>query len=110
MFETQKPGFHREQIKAMIRMRGSTLVRISTDAGMPHTSASAGLFRPFPKANRVIAAFLGLSLHDLWPDWYDRDGLRIRAKRSPACKSSDSGDKSHAKNSKIHTDGRGAHV
>lgn len=110
MSETTVPGFHREQIKAMVRMRGSTLRRISLEARLDRGSASVGLLRPFPAANRAIASFLGLSLHDLWPQWYDREGRRIGTERSPASKSRESGGKSHAKNSGSRTSGRDAHV
>lgn len=78
-------GMHREDIKSMIRKRGSTLRRISINAGLEKATVSICLRRPSPKANRAVAAFLGLPLHVLWPQWYDALGRRIRRSRaSPA--------------------------
>lgn len=72
-----KKGPHREDIKAAIRKRGSTLADISTQAGLGRKSASYALVVPMPTANRAIAAFLGRTVHDLWPNWYDQSGERI---------------------------------
>lgn len=52
------------------------------------------MVRPLPRANRVIAEFLNLPLHHLWPKWYDADGnripLRSSSKRSPKRRASHS--------------------
>lgn len=74
-----KNGPHREDIKAAIRKRGSTLAIISTNAGLHRRSASHALVNPMPIANSAIAEFLGKSLHDLWPRWYDQNGERIKS-------------------------------
>lgn len=74
---------HREDIKAAIRKRGSTLAIISTAAGLHRRSGSMALVVPMPTANRAIAEFLGLSLHELWPQWYDQNGERITLRNSP---------------------------
>lgn len=78
-----KRGPHREDIKAEIRKRGSTLADISTKAGLGRRSASYALVVPMPTANRAIADFLGMTLHDLWPRWYDQSGERIKSQASP---------------------------
>ena len=71
---------HREDIKAEIRKRGSTLAEISEKAGLGRRSASYALVVPMPTANRAIAAFLDKPLHELWPRWYDQHGNRIRSR------------------------------
>lgn len=68
---------HREDIKAEIRKRGSSLAIISSEAGLHRRSGSRALVAPMPTANRAIAEFLGKSLHELWPHWYDKSGERI---------------------------------
>lgn len=73
-------GWHREDIKGELRKRGSSLAEISTGAGLARRSGSQSLITPGPTANRAIAAFLGVPLHELWPDWYDQYGNRITSK------------------------------
>ena len=38
---------------------------------------SWALIRPHLRANHAIAEFLGVSLHELWPQWFDHSGGRI---------------------------------
>lgn len=38
---------------------------------------SWALIRPHLRANHAIAEFLGVSLHELWPQWFDLSGGRI---------------------------------
>lgn len=86
---------HREDIKAAIRKRGSNLWQL-TKANKPlaDTALTICLVRPLPRANKIIADFLGLSLNHLWPDWYDSNGKRISRRYSskhsakrPTCRS-----------------------
>lgn len=69
---------HKEDIKAEIRKRGSSLAELTRE-NMPigDTALTICLDRPLPRANRIIAGFLGLPLNHLWPRWYDKDGKRI---------------------------------
>lgn len=67
----------KEDIKAMVWRRGTTLRQISLQAGLNIHAASEALRKPFPAANTAIADFLGKSLNDLWPCWYDQHGNRI---------------------------------
>lgn len=69
---------HREDIKAEIKKRGQTLAGLwRKNKPLAYTALSLCLDRPIPRANRVIADFLGLPLNHLWPDWYDASGKRI---------------------------------
>jgi Ner family transcriptional regulator len=70
-------GWHAEQIKAEIRMRGMTLTQLSLDAGLGEGTCRAALQRCQPKGDLAISRFLGVSLHELWPDRYDSEGMRI---------------------------------
>lgn len=74
---------HREDIKAAIRKKGSTLADISRKAGLNERTGANSLFRPIPRINRAIADFLGVTLHDLWPRWYDQNGERIKSQAPP---------------------------
>ena len=69
--------WHREDIKAAVRKKGSTLRAVSLNAGLCRDAATVALVKPFPSGQRAIADFLGLPLNTLWPKWYDNDGQRI---------------------------------
>jgi lambda repressor-like predicted transcriptional regulator len=56
--------------------------------GYARNTLHCALYKPHPAANRVIARFLGVSLHELWPQWYAPDGGKRRAPnaQSSACR------------------------
>ena len=64
-------------IKAEIYRRGETLSGLALKNGLPEASVRVSLDRPFPKVDPVIAEFLGLTLHELWPNRYDAQGNRF---------------------------------
>ncbi|WP_332117278.1 helix-turn-helix transcriptional regulator [Azorhizobium caulinodans] len=66
--------WHREQIKAAVRMRGLCLSQLSEDAGYEPSSIYRALVRPWPAMERVIANALGCQPQDIWPSRYDRAG------------------------------------
>lgn len=58
----------RHTIYAEIRRRGETLTSLAKKNGLRSNGLSVALSTPFPKAEHVIADFLGVSVEDLWPD------------------------------------------
>lgn len=70
--------WHPELIKAAISMRNMTLTKLARDNDLDESAVRAALKRPQPKADKVISKFLGIPLHELWPDRYDESGGRIR--------------------------------
>ena len=66
----------RAGIKAEIERRRGSLAAIARAADLAPASCSCALRYPVPKANRAIAAFLGKTVHDLWPDWFYPNGAR----------------------------------
>lgn len=68
--------WHREQIKAAIRMRGVTLSKLATDKGMHESACRQALSRPSPAGEAIISEFLNVSLSELWPDRYAPNGRR----------------------------------
>jgi len=76
--QPKKTGWHAEEIKARVRMNGTTLTKLALDNGLDESACRAALRRPQPQADRVISRFLGVPLHELWPDRYDSEGLPIR--------------------------------
>lgn len=69
--------YDQQDIKAMIWKKGSNLRQISLQAGLHLGTASQALMFPIPAGNKAIADFLGLSLHELWPHWYDQQDQRL---------------------------------
>ena len=74
-------GWHPERIKMAIRVRGTTLTKLATDNELVESAVRVALIRPHAKADRVIALFLSVPLHVLWPSRYDEDGNDIRHER-----------------------------
>lgn len=67
-----------EVIKAAIRMRGMTLSKLATDAGLSESACRQSLTRGnSPAGDRAISEFLGVPLYQLWPDRYDENGEPI---------------------------------
>lgn len=85
MTETQmNRKWDRHAIRAEIGRRGASLTKLAAMAGLSPTSLSWALWsRPHPRANQVIAEFLGAPLHELWPQWYDTEGKVISTKPIP---------------------------
>ena len=75
--------WHKEDIKAAIRRRGTTLKRLALDAGLWESATRVALCVPCFRAEQAIAAFIGIPAQELWPDRYDPDGtpLHPRARR-----------------------------
>lgn len=80
MNTNQRPpkGWHPQDIKSAVWKRGTTLSKLATDNGLKESHCRASLLRSQPEADRVISKFLGVPLHELWPDRYDEEGGQIR--------------------------------
>ncbi|MCL2726303.1 MAG: helix-turn-helix domain-containing protein [Polyangiaceae bacterium] len=70
-----------EEIKAAIRMRGTTLAEISRREGLTEDACRQALRRPWPRAEAAIAYCLGLAPSVLWPDRYQPRRRTARAPR-----------------------------
>ncbi len=70
----------RPAIIAEIRRRDSSLTKLANDNGVPRTSLSWALIQAKPRFNRIIADFLGVPPHVLWPEWFSRRGTLISTK------------------------------
>ncbi len=66
--------WHRADIVAAFRKRNTTLARYSRQCGYTSTWLAQATGRPYPKAERVIAEFLGISPQTIWPSRYHADG------------------------------------
>lgn len=73
-------AWHAEDIKAAIRKRGTSLKALSLQNGLCESACRASLRRPQPTSDLVISEFLGVPLHQLWPDRYSKEGERRRSR------------------------------
>lgn len=77
-------GWHRADILAAVRKRGSTLAEIARRAGLARqTLYWAMSAAPRLRANKAIADFLDVPLHELWPQWFDEDGTLFSTQPLP---------------------------
>lgn len=76
MTQTAPSGWHRADIIAAVHKKGSNLRRLSLQNGFAESTVRASLLQRHPKANAIIAEFIGVPLTELWPQWYGPgDGL-----------------------------------
>lgn len=73
----KKEVWDRFSIIAAVQRKNSTLRHLSRINGLSMGACSAALFVAMPKANNAIAEFLDIPLHELWPNWYAKNGDRI---------------------------------
>ena len=86
-----KQGWHPAQIVAAVRMKGSNLAQLGLANGKADSTLRAALLKPRRPSNKIIADFIGVPLHELWPAWFDVNGALIgsrsdgaRARRYPS--------------------------
>lgn len=70
----QRTGMHQEEIKAAIRMKGSTLKQLALDNGFDASAVSVALQKPWPAVEAVIAKHIDIEPKDIWPLRYRPDG------------------------------------
>jgi Ner family transcriptional regulator len=74
-----KPAWHRQDIIAEVRKRGSNLAKLSREHGFASKTLHWSLYKRHPRAQAVIADFLGVRPKDIWPQWYGpRAGKGVR--------------------------------
>ncbi|MDD2870116.1 helix-turn-helix transcriptional regulator [Neomegalonema sp.] len=77
-------GWHPEEIKAAIRMRGSNMAELSRQHGYGASAVRQALRRPYPAMERIVADHLGVAPEAIWPDRYDPDGTPNRGRSGDA--------------------------
>lgn len=78
--------WHREDIKAEVRKRGSSLFALARAHSLDPNTMTRSLRERFPTYHGVISRFLGVPAQELWPHWYAPDG-RLRGKTRPDARS-----------------------
>jgi Ner family transcriptional regulator len=81
-------NWHRADIVAAIRKRGTNLSALGRANGRADSTLRAALSNPRPPSNRIIAAFLGKTVNEIWPAWFDSEGRPRKPTRTRGCTSS----------------------
>ena len=69
-------NWHHADIIAALHKRGTTLARVSRDAGLSSSTLANALSRPWPKGEWLIAEGLDLHPSIIWPErYFDRKGI-----------------------------------
>lgn len=62
--------WHPELIKATVRMRGESLSSLARKNGLQQDACRDALRTHRPEAEAVIAKYIQVPVHELWPDRY----------------------------------------
>lgn len=81
-----KRNMHPEDIKAAVGKTGIGLSELARRHGLNPSTVVHAVRRPQPSGNRAIAKHLGKGLHDLWPEWFDKDGNRLSNPKTSRCR------------------------
>ncbi|MFU9135308.1 helix-turn-helix domain-containing protein [Erwinia tasmaniensis] len=65
-----KKDWHNADIIAGLRKRGTTLAKLSREAGLSSSTLANALFRPWPKGEWLIADALEVHPCEIWPSRY----------------------------------------
>lgn len=77
-----RTGWHPADITAAVRKKGMTLTALALTNGLSESACRKALLTKYAKAEIVISHFINVPLHELWPDRWTADGLRIRRQRN----------------------------
>jgi Ner family transcriptional regulator len=75
-------NWHRADIVAAVHRRGTNLTQLARANNRADSTLRAALSDPRLPSNKIIAAFLGKQLHEIWPAWFDSQGRQIARKSS----------------------------
>ncbi|BAK76459.1 putative transcriptional regulator, Nlp [Pseudogulbenkiania sp. NH8B] len=64
--------WHRADIVAALHKQGWSLRELSRQSGLSAGALNNALDRPWPKAERIIAAAIGEAPETIWPSRYER--------------------------------------
>nr|WP_315080344.1 helix-turn-helix transcriptional regulator [uncultured Kosakonia sp.] len=75
--------WHPADIIAALRKRGTSMAKVSREAGLASSTLANALTRPWPKGEWLIANKLGVHPSEIWPERYvGRENKRIPKERA----------------------------
>ncbi|AUJ83196.1 helix-turn-helix domain-containing protein [Enterobacter hormaechei subsp. steigerwaltii] len=63
-------NWHRADVLAAIRKKGSSLAKLSRDNGLHERTLYNALERHWPKGEKIIADYIGVTREEIWPERY----------------------------------------
>ena len=79
----ERQGWHHQDIVAAIRKRGSSLAELSRSHSYAPRTLQSALHKRWPRGHAIIASFLGVNRHQIWPQFYGPDDRPLRSQRTP---------------------------
>lgn len=73
-------GWHPADIIAAVRKAGTSLQRLSRENGFSVSTMNKAVRQCFPACHDIIAKVVGTPRQAIWPQFYDRDGVRLSAR------------------------------
>lgn len=67
-------GWTNDQIKEAVKQQGFTLAELEAASNLPKRSLYQSLQRRYPKADKMLAAFIGVHESVIWPNRYLANG------------------------------------
>ncbi|ATA27133.1 transcriptional regulator [Brenneria goodwinii] len=64
--------WHRADVLSALKKRGTSLAQVSRSAGLNSRTLGNAFYRPYPKAEQLIAEALGVQPEEIWPSRYLR--------------------------------------
>ncbi|WP_072006966.1 MULTISPECIES: helix-turn-helix transcriptional regulator [Mangrovibacter] len=65
--------WHRADVIAALKKKGTSLARVSREAGLGSRTLSNTFARKWPRGEQLIAAALGTSPQMIWPSRYPKE-------------------------------------
>lgn len=67
---SEAKNWHQADIIAALKKAGTNLSALSEKNGYSRNNLRNALYRPYPKAERIIAGAIGVQPKDIWPTRY----------------------------------------
>lgn len=74
--------WHRQDVVAAVKKRGSNMAALAVAHGYHRGTLLRSTYRRYPRAHALIAEFLGVSRHTIWPQFYGPDDRPLPVQRT----------------------------
>lgn len=62
--------WHQAYISAALKVKGTNLSALAAENGYSRNGLRNALYRPYPKAEKIIAKAIGVEPEEIWPSRY----------------------------------------
>ena len=71
-------GIHPAQIKMLIGQKGKTLKQLAREHSVSQMAVNKGVNGSSSLGEQIISEFLEIPLHEIWPELWTKNGVRIK--------------------------------